>query len=153
MSEKLFVSRFRKQAKGVALVQRIESEATGSGIPDTLIDYRGIRAYVEFKFVKEWPKRGTTTIKLPHFSGLQRQFLVRHGREAGHCYLFLLIGDTYLLFPWNDLPSQEGELKEDFISHALLCEKKLSIKQFLDVLEMEQMGVNMLGVAEHYEGK
>ena len=97
MSEKNFWIYLRNGMNDHWNAVRIES-STMSGIPDIIYSMEGVRGFIELKYIKHWPKRVNTIIRLKHFTPLQRLFLSSHEESAGHCFIFLKIERDYLLF-------------------------------------------------------
>jgi penicillin-binding protein-related factor A (putative recombinase) len=100
---------------------------TGLGISDVLYSLEGSRGLIELKYIKEWPKRKTTTVKIKHFTKEQKLFLYKHGRESGLCFLFLRVGKKdFLLF--DHLQAQNlGKLTKDQMIKKSLAYWKKSI--------------------------
>lgn len=71
------------------------------GIPDVSYstDHHG---WIELKYLPAAPKRPTTIMKVDHFTAEQRNWLTKHGRRGGHCFILLQVGACYLLFSWAD---------------------------------------------------
>ena len=92
--------------------QRHEDKYT-KGIPDVSYSMNGVNGWVELKTV-EINKLGK--VNIPHFTAEQRQWLKRHGRRGGHCFLFVevtggnkLWSNSYLLIP-HDKIDEVGDL-------------------------------------------
>lgn len=67
-------------------------DVSAKGIPDVSFGSRGTHGWIELKFLKDWPKRANTIVKLGHFSLEQKNFLVLRGMQAGHCFMLLRVG-------------------------------------------------------------
>jgi len=100
--------------RGISL-QRIESPTTGQGIPD-LIYCKGDKiGLIELKYVKTFPKRITTYIKI----GLrpeQKAFLTKW-REAP-VFTLAQIADVYILFPSVEDTEQLRKCDVALLSHV-----------------------------------
>lgn len=74
---------------------RIESHDTDTGIPDVNITL----GWIELKYMREWPKRATTPLRVDHFTVEQRAWLTRRWAAGGSCWVILKVGaDEWLLF-------------------------------------------------------
>lgn len=103
-------------AKWVAV--RIEN-GISQGVPDVSFSSRGVHGWIELKYLKAWPKRPDTIVKIPHYTPAQKLFLRQHGSYGRNCFLFLRVGDDFLLF--DDAAAQEvgAWTKFDLISSSL----------------------------------
>ena len=73
---------------------RIESGATGSGIPD--VNY--VAGWVELKAAERWPPR-EGPLRVDHFTTEQRTWLRRRNLAGGKAFLLLKVGKSeWLLF-------------------------------------------------------
>lgn len=73
-----------------------------TGIPD--ISYSTtVHGWVELKYLESPPKKGGV-MKIDHFTASQRNWLTRHGKRAGHCFILVQVGSKYLLFSWEACP-------------------------------------------------
>lgn len=66
---------------------RIESHATGSGIPDV----NTTRGWIELKYAARWPPRGGP-LRVPHYSAAQRAWHVQRAQAGGRVWVLLKIG-------------------------------------------------------------
>jgi hypothetical protein len=67
---------------------------TGIGTPDVNL----IPCWCELKWAKSWPKRESTPLRLPHFSGDQREWARRRSAAGGLCFLVLQVGPEWFVF-------------------------------------------------------
>lgn len=72
---------------------RVENPA-GPGTPD--VNY--IEGWIENKWVRRWPKRADTVVRLDHFTPQQRVWLLRRSQRGGRVHLLLKVEETWLLF-------------------------------------------------------
>ena len=88
--------------KEKAHVQRHEDMAS-EGIPDLSVGWNKVNAWIELKCVASWPKRPTTTLKLPHLTPQQINWLVQRGRTGGNCFLLIKSNKDreYILLSWE----------------------------------------------------
>lgn len=93
MSEAAMWDAIRPVLKPVDPV-RIESRATGSGIPD--VNYT--QGWIELKFADRWPPRGGP-LRVDHFTAAQRAWHVRRRKAGGRSFVLLKVGTSeWLLF-------------------------------------------------------
>lgn len=79
------------------IADRIEN-TTKSGVADIIYSCMGKRGFIELKYLKEWPKRPDTPVKIPHLTEIQRAWLSLHEQEANLCFILLQIEKDYLLY-------------------------------------------------------
>ena len=98
--------------------QRHEDKHT-KGIPDVSYSMNGVNGWIELKTV-EVGKAGKVSI--PHFTTEQRQWLKRHGRRGGHCFLFVEITNSkqlwsslYVLVPYDKIDTVGDLALEEMI--------------------------------------
>lgn len=98
---------------------RIENAAL-CGTPD--VNY--LHGWVELKFKKEWPKRKTTPVRIPHFTQQQRNFLMKRHNLGGKAFLLLRVEDEWLLFDGLTAAYAVGHVgRDDLIRLATLHTK------------------------------
>lgn len=79
---------------------RIESSA-GNGVPDVSVGITGKNLWVELKYIREWPKRPATKVKLP-LRPEQKLWIKQRGSLSGDVWVFVRIGDDFFLLNWGD---------------------------------------------------
>jgi len=72
--------------------------AFGKGMPDTSFGACGVNGWIELKYLRSWPKRSGTKVKLKHFTPEQKAWLINRQRFGGHCWLLLKVKTAWLLF-------------------------------------------------------
>lgn len=77
-------------------VQRHEDRLS-TGIPD-LSYSMAVNGWIELKYLPKIPK-GQLTIR--HYTVDQRNWLIRHGKRSGLCFLLLQIDREYMIFDWT----------------------------------------------------
>ena len=77
---------------------RIES-SVGNGVPDTVMHTKIGHIFVEFKYIKEYPKRAATLLKLP-LRPEQKIWIDSRGKISGDVWVFVRVADDFYLFPW-----------------------------------------------------
>jgi hypothetical protein len=81
-------------------VTRIET-TTVSGVPDIYYNLHGQTGWLENKFLRTWPKRAKTIVRLPHYTPQQKARLREEGETGARAWLLLRAGDDHLLFDWR----------------------------------------------------
>lgn len=99
MNEASMWAFLRNKMKGFWLASRIESSA-GNGIPDVIAAIKGKIVLIELKYIKEWPKRDSTLIKLP-LRPEQKLFFQTRGQMCHDIWTFIRIENDYFLLPWD----------------------------------------------------
>lgn len=79
---------------------RIES-SSGNGVPDVTYGLQDINGWIELKYIKEWPKRATTLVKLP-LRPEQKFFFQKRGELSGNVWCFIRIQDTFFLLSYKE---------------------------------------------------
>lgn len=64
------------------------------GTPD--VNY--IEGWIELKWLRSWPARQDTIVRIDHYTNQQKIFAVRRRRKGGNCWLLLQVRDQWLLF-------------------------------------------------------
>lgn len=79
---------------------RIESSA-GNGVPDVSFAIPGRwNSWVELKYVREWPKKDATKVKLP-LRPEQKLWIKNRGSVAGDVWVMVRIADAFFLLTWE----------------------------------------------------
>lgn len=87
-------------------VQRHEDQFT-VGIPDISYSMLGVNGWIELKSIAI--ANADSVIKIPHFTTSQYQWLKRHGKRGGNCYIFIEVNrklnpeKDYLLIPHDQM--------------------------------------------------
>lgn len=79
--------------------QRVETSEK-DGFPDVSHVY----GLVELKYVRWWPKRENTVLRIDHYSQEQRVFHKRRCRAGGLCHVLLGVEAEHFLF-WGEVAS------------------------------------------------
>lgn len=134
MKEKDLYKKLRKALTNDRIIlQRIESPMTASGIPDLCYSYAGVNGFIELKYMKQWPKRSDTRVRIPHFSKAQKLWLYRHFEFGNRAFLLIQIEDDYLLFKGKESFLLEDYTKDQFLRYATWHSKELD-RSILEVL-------------------
>ena len=103
--------------RGLWHAQRHE-DIYSSGIPDVSYAIDGICGWIELKYIKEWPKRPTTIIRVKHLTKQQRLWLRQRGKRCDNVFLFLRVNYDWLLFRHTHVNMIGSLNKEDLFSIA-----------------------------------
>lgn len=100
------VLRALRQCHGIP----VENTAARAGTPD--VNYA--EGWIELKWLRQWPKRATTVVRLPHFRLVQRRWLRDRWRVGGAAWLLLQCRREWLLF--------DGQTAHDHVGQVTLKE-------------------------------
>lgn len=125
--ESLLWQQHVSKLKNFGMCKRIE-DSTQAGVSDVVyclrwLDERPVSGWCELKRLKDWPKRSTTKILLPHFTIDQANFLRDWGRAGMGSYLLAQVGVTFLVWRWHHAHAiQAGLMRNQFKGLAEVCE-------------------------------
>jgi hypothetical protein len=68
------------------------------GQPDTNVCIEGHVCDIELKYIRQWPKRESTIIKIPHYTENQRLWIFKRAMALGSVFLFVKVVNDYYLF-------------------------------------------------------
>jgi len=99
------------------VLQRLESPYTAQGIPDLVYHIGHTTGFIELKYVKAWPKRSGTTVKVG-LREAQVVWLHRWKRAGAMCFVLVGIGRDILLIDgqFNQL---NGYTKDELLDLAV----------------------------------
>jgi hypothetical protein len=104
--------------------RRIE-DACNPGTPDTYIRaHRLGSAWVELKYLKAWPVRPATVVKIDHYTAQQKLWLRDEGRMGGNAWLFIQVDNIYLLFWWEEAQRVGEMTKAQMLEAARMVWKR-----------------------------
>lgn len=106
------------------------------GIPDVSFGLPGVNGWIELKFLKEYPKRRDSVIRIEHYTENQRQWLYRRWKMAGHVFLLIQISNEFFLFTGQEMAllGNVGN-REWYIDRALwYWKKKINFDQLTQLL-------------------
>jgi hypothetical protein len=96
---------------------RIENALLDMGMPDIVL---ARNSWIEAKYVKSYPAKESTPIRIPHYSDDQRRWAVRHEKAGGRVWLVLKVAkDWYFFRPPESL--LVGELTRDELRQKAKC--------------------------------
>ena len=120
MSESNLINNVIKNLKPRrVLIQRLEVMCA-VGIPDccyAMEDLPGA-GFIEFKYLKDYPKRLKTPVRIDHFTPQQRAWMQMYGPFIQRVFLLLQISTTFLLFPWTTIKPIGNLNRVDLITLA-----------------------------------
>lgn len=99
MRESTLWNYIKKGLLGKWHATRIES-SSGNGVPDISYGMPYINGWIELKYVKEWPKRATTRVKLP-LRPEQKHWIATRGGLSGHVWVICRVQDTFFLISYH----------------------------------------------------
>lgn len=76
----------------------IENRVGVLGTPD--VNY--VEGWIELKWIRSWPVRPDTPVKIDHFTIQQRRWLNRRWNAGGNAWLLLQVQREWLLFSGRD---------------------------------------------------
>jgi hypothetical protein len=91
MSETMMRKKVIKVLSGLHAVP-IENPI-GAGTPD--VNY--VEGWIELKWLREWPKRATTIVQVPHYTDQQQVWAFKRRRAGGQCWFLLQVRRDWLL--------------------------------------------------------
>lgn len=121
--EALFWQAIKRGMSSLWVASRHE-DAAGIGVPDVSFAINGVDGWIELKTLPAWPIRPTTRVRLPHFTKVQRAWLMRRGRAgAGRVFMFLKVGrekPDFLLLHWKAITLDDKRTRAELERDALL---------------------------------
>lgn len=116
MKEASLWNYIKKGLAGRGLLNRIES-SVGNGIPDVLFCIPQKFLWIELKYVKEWPKRNTTKVKLP-LRPEQVIWINSRGNLSGLVFVLIKIENDFFLIKHNEINElyANGSTKDEWIN-------------------------------------
>lgn len=118
MNESTVWSYLKQGMKHYWIAFRIESCA-GNGVPDVCFAMPGFFGFIELKYIKEWPVRPSTLVKLP-LRPEQVLWIKRYGSCVGKVWAFIRIEDDFFLLTWEQaLEACQGWAKEYWLRYSL----------------------------------
>lgn len=99
MSEERLWEYIRNGMKHKWEAQRHEDKYS-TGIPD--ISYStNHHGWIELKYLKSKPSGHDTVMRIKHYTAQQRNWLKKHGRKGGKCFILLQVDKCYMIFTWD----------------------------------------------------
>jgi len=115
MSEKLFAREFVQLTKPLHPV-RIENALLTPGLPDVSLSV----GFCELKWLRSYPKRETTPVRIEHYTDDQRNWLMKRYRAGGGAWLCLKVRTDWYIF--NALQAQRvGNVSKSELQSSADC--------------------------------
>jgi len=91
------------------------------GTPDVAF----IHGWIECKYLDQYPVKKGTIVRIEHFTGKQRLWLMKHSAFGGNCFLWLQVGKEHLIFKGWYAAKHVGrvtanELRKNALYHSLV---------------------------------
>ena len=80
------------------------------GVPAGTPDVNYSEGWIELKWLRYWPVRDNTVVRIDHFTDKQREFLKRRWELGGNAWLLLQRRQEWLLFHGLDAHDYVGNL-------------------------------------------
>lgn len=80
------------------------------GVPAGTPDINYIDGWIELKWLRRWPARPDTNVRIDHFTDTQRRWLNRRWNLGGNAWLLLQVRSEWLLFTGRDAYDYVGNL-------------------------------------------
>ena len=91
---------YLRNGMGAAWESQRHEDRLSMGIPDVSYSI-SCHGWIELKDREDVPKRASTPVTLPHYTADQRNWLERHGKRGGRCFILLQVANEYMLFDWR----------------------------------------------------
>jgi hypothetical protein len=91
--------------------------------------------FIEIKYIKEWPKKESTKVKLP-LRPEQKSWIATRGEIGGNIWVFCRIHQSHYLLDWKQaITACDGWTCEEWsrLSEGVWGQK-LNVEEFLDIL-------------------
>lgn len=96
---------------------RIES-SSGNGVPDVSFGIPGTNGWMELKYIKEWPVRDTTKVKLP-LRPEQKHWIKVRGCLSGNVWVLIRIENNFFLLDWGQaVEACDGWRFKDYVENS-----------------------------------
>jgi hypothetical protein len=95
LSESKLWKKLKLKTKGWH-IERVEDYLT-DGRPDVEYCVDGVAGWVELKYMKKWPVRPTTPLRMAHLTVSQENWHFHYHRHGGRSYFLIQVDDDYLL--------------------------------------------------------
>jgi len=98
MSSESNLWRYLKKKIGREWDATRHEDSIGSGVPDVSFGYREKNGWIELKYLKKFPARESTTIRIPHLTKAQCNWLINRNVKGRNCWILIQIANEYFLF-------------------------------------------------------
>lgn len=120
MNEATFRRYLRGGLEAAGILTTHHEDLLNTGVPDISYSHL-VHGWIELKYAEAWPKRASTPLRLPHYTKEQKAWLLRRGRAAGHCWLFLRVGRAEFLLFDHERAQHVGEMERGLV---VACTKR-----------------------------
>jgi hypothetical protein len=93
--------------------ERIEN-GLACGVPDVNYGVPSHQGWIELKWLKKFPVRKTTKVRIHHWTGVQKQWLLRRGKVSGNCWMMIRVEDEVFLFSYDQTMLVETWTKSEW---------------------------------------
>lgn len=119
---------------GKWLATRIES-SSGNGVPDVVAAINGGFVFIELKYIKYWPKRTSTKVKLPLKPEQKLWISTRAKLSGGNIWVLCRIENYFFFLDYIEaINACEGHTKQEWIDKYAHWENKINFKELGSVL-------------------
>lgn len=82
----------------IKALRKLDALAVENPVNPGTPDVNYIEGWIELKWLRRWPVRADTIVKIEHYTNQQKIFAVRRRRKGGQCWLLLEVREQWLLF-------------------------------------------------------
>ena len=93
--------------KLVDALRPLDAQAVENPINPGTPDIEFIGGWIEIKYIREWPAKDTTPVRIPHFTKQQRIWIANRRRLGGLVLIVLRVCDDWFLFDNSHLDIDE----------------------------------------------
>lgn len=104
------MSENRKKGELVKLLRHLDAIPVENPAKPGTPDVEFIGGWIEVKFIRAWPVRSDTIVRVDHYTPQQRVFAKRRAGKGGNIWLVLVVGNEWLLFRGEDAAEYLGTL-------------------------------------------
>lgn len=92
------MSESNMRRKVVKALKSLDAIAVENPVYPGTPDVNHIHGWIELKWLRSWPKRKDTIVKIEHYTLEQKLWIRRRHKNGGQVTLLLQCGNTWLLF-------------------------------------------------------
>jgi len=102
MNESEFWQFLKDKMKQYWTADRIE-DMLKAGIPDVSYAVPNHQGWIELKYMKEFPKKNTTKVRIYHWTPIQKAWMRKRGRVNPNVWLLVMVDEEIFLFSYKQL--------------------------------------------------
>lgn len=106
------MSENRKKNELVKLLKPWDALAVENPAKPGTPDLECTLGWIEVKWMRSWPKRPETVVRVDHYTPQQRVWARRRALAGGKVWLMLIVGTEWLLFRGEDAAEYLGKLTQ-----------------------------------------